>query len=273
MGVHPSDNLPVVKVSAQGRLLRVKCMGNADEGWHRSKRGRVTEFTPSSRMRLLQMLARVEAPNSKGFVFKVSFLTLTTREVYSAFDFKKFMVVFFKRLKRKYPRMAVVWRVEYQKRGAAHCHLILYNAPWIDKGKVQDVWGDIVSESKPFTRIEKIRSYKHLIGYASKYVAKVCDSGFISASKTTAPPEQEVNQKKLDGRVWGVYNRKCLPFADEETVTLPQDGAWYLIRRYCQKFYAWLDVDSGYGFTVFTDDPYHALSHIVSLSKVWGATQ
>lgn len=269
-----NDSLPVVRVKAQGRLLRVKCMGDVDDEWRPAKRGKVTEFTPSSRMRLLQVLARLSPPESRGYRFKVSFLTLTTREVYTIKEFKEFMVIFFKRAKRKYPTMSIVWRAEYQKRGAAHCHLILYNAPWIDKKKIQAVWGDIVGEDEPFTRIEKIRSYKHLIRYASKYVAKVGGAGgFNSGAKTTAAKNGIAKTTEPDGRVWGVYNRACLPFADEIEVVIPQDGAWYLIRRYCMKFYEWLDPESGFGFTVFTDDPYHALNHIVSLSKSWGAVQ
>lgn len=260
-----------VELSAQGRLLVVKTYGEMDARVLVAKRGFVERFTEQSRFRMLKMLARIEAPRSDGYRFKVSFVTLTTRAIFHPREFKDFMVRWFKRVGRKYPHVAIVWRLEYQKRGAPHVHLILYNAPWIDKEWVQETWGEIVGQGRPFTRIERIKSYKHLMSYASKYCGKVQEGGFNSVTYSTA---SHADKKLLGvgaGRVWGVHNRARLPFADEVTDVIPNDGAFWLIRRYCQRFYPWLDHDSDCGFTVFVDDPYHALAHIVKLSKSFGA--
>lgn len=259
-----------VELSAQGRLLVVKTYGEMSFRVLSSKRGNVEEFTKQSRFRMLRMLARIEPPRSDGYRFKVSFVTLTTRLVYHPREFKDFMSRWFKRLGRKFPHVAVVWRLEYQKRGAPHCHLILYNAPWIDKSWVQETWGEIVGQAQPFTRIERIRSYKHLMSYASKYCGKVETTGFNNVTYLTASHANKKLVSVSPGRVWGVHNRAMLPFAEESTAVIPNDGAFWLIRRYCMQFYPWLDHESDCGFTVFVDDPYHALAHIVKLSNTFG---
>lgn len=272
MPLRREDNLAErVDLTAQGRLLTVKTYGEMSDRVVSSRRGDVQTFTPQSRFRMLKMLARLECPRSDGYRFKVSFVTLTTRKIYHPREFKDFMVRWFKRLGRKHPHVAVVWRLEYQKRGAPHVHLILYNAPWIDKDWVQETWAEIVQQEKPFTRIERIKSYKHLMSYASKYCGKVQEGGFNNVTYSTA---QHANSELVGvsaGRVWGVYNRAMLPFAEKNKAVIPNDGAFWLIRRYCQGFYPWLDHDSDCGFTVFVDDPYHALAHIVRLSDAFGA--
>lgn len=262
-----------IEVVAQGRLLVVKTHGEWPEQFCGRKRGNVETFTKSSRLRLLKLLARIEEPDSRGYRYKVSFLTLTTLRVHHPRTFKKFLSVFFKRLGRKFPTLSVVWRLEYQKRGAPHAHLILYNAPWMDKSWVRRVWGEIVNQDDPFTRIERIRSYKHLVSYASKYAAKVEACGFNYESYMTDENAFVPVEGRSLGRVWGVYNRNMLPMAEKGEAVLPNDGAWWLIRRYCQKFYSWIDEYSDCGFTVFVDDPYHALAHIVRLSESFGAVK
>lgn len=264
-----SRNHPEIEITAQGRLLKIRSVGLDIDLRLMPKRGRVEGFSNSSRMRLLQMLARIEPPESAGYRFKVSFLTLTTRDFFHPRVVKKYMVDFLKRLGRRFPRMAVVWRLEYQKRGAPHLHLILYNAPYIAKSWVQEAWGEIVGQERPFTRIERVRSYKQLVGYASKYCAKVDATGFNSGAKTTGTEKMSDGEIATAGRVWGVYNRSCLPFAEETTVVLPLDGSWWMIRRYCQKFYPFIPDGYETGFTIFCDDPLHGLLHIAKLQETF----
>lgn len=256
-----------VDVSAQGRLLTVRSVGLDIEMPRGKRRGSVEGFSKASRLRLLKLLATLEAPRSSGYRFKVSFLTLTTREIFHPRIAKSYLVRFFKRLARKFPTMAIVWRMEYQKRGAPHFHLILYNAPFVDKSWLQQIWGEIIGQAKPFTRVERIKSYKHLMSYASKYAAKVEDVGFNCVAKTTGAEKIPEEQRGSAGRVWGVYNRNWLPLAEKREESIPLDASWWMIRRYCQKFWPWLSQDEETGFTVFCDDPYHALDHICSMSK------
>lgn len=260
------NSCPRVELEAQGRLLTVKAVGLDRELRLGGGRGDVTVFSSGSRMRLLRLLGRVSPPAVDGFRHRVTFLTLTARLFYHPRQFKHYMQVFFKRLGRKAPRLAVVWRLEYQKRGAPHAHCIVYNAPYIDKRWIQDNWGAVIGQDKPFTRIEAIRSYKMLMSYASKYAAKVEVGGFNTVTYLTEGVGQVTYGELTAGRVWGVFNRKCLPFADKTQAVVPLDGSWWMLRRYCCKFYPWVWESDDGGFTVFTDNPYHALRHMVSMS-------
>lgn len=261
------ENSPCVELSAQGRLLTVKAVGLDRELRTGGGRGDVSVFSSQSRMRLLRLLAQVSPPAVNGFRHRVTFLTLTARLFYHPRKFKEFMRTFFKRLGRKSPRLAIIWRLEYQKRGAPHVHCIVYNAPFIDKKWIQEAWGEIIGQVRPFTRIEAIRSYKHLMSYASKYAAKVEAGGFNTVTYLTAGVGTSEYGEQTAGRVWGVFNRVCLPFAEKMVDVIPLDGSWWMLRRYCCKFYPWVWENDEGGFTVFTDDPYHALKHMIEMSK------
>lgn len=262
-----------VTIEAQGRLLRVQAHLDGDEPFtRRGIRGKVHEFSAGSRMRLYRFMARLEGPDTKGYRSKTSFLTLTTRECLHPRVFKVLSFRFFRILKDKFPSMAVIWRLEYQERGAPHIHCILYNAPWVDKKWVQAQWGKIVGQDEPFTRIERVRTYKKLMVYVAKYVGKVGTvSGFNIGTYSDRNEGLTYSDLETQGRVWGVYNRRALPYARVERAEIDQGGAWWLIRRYCQRYYAWLEEDSMTGFTVFMDDPYHALAHIVHMDRVFAA--
>lgn len=258
---------PHVDIVAQGRLLTVKAVGLDRELRSGGGRGDVTQFSSGSRMRLLRKLARISPAAVNGFRHRCTFLTLTTRAIHHPREFKDFMRAMFKRLGRKAPRLAAVWRLEYQKRGAPHLHIILYNMPFVDKTWIQDAWGEIVGQERPFTRIESIRSYKRLMSYASKYAAKVASNGFNSVTYQADGVGQAEYGHMSAGRVWGVFNDSCLPYEQKSEAVVPLDGSWWMLRRYCCKFYPWIWENDDGGFTVFTDDPYHALEHMVQMSN------
>lgn len=260
------EDSPKVEIIAQGRLLKVKAIGLECDLRGGGSRGDVTVFSPQSRLRLLRLLASVSPPAVNGFRHRCSFLTLTTKAHLHPRQFKTYMRAFFKRLGRKAPRLAIVWRLEYQKRGAPHVHLIVYNAPFMDKKWIQEIWGEIVGQARPFTRIESIKSYKHLMAYASKYAAKVDVRGFNTVTYLAEGEGVSKYGSQTAGRVWGVYNRLCLPFADKVVDSIPLDGSWWMLRQYCCKFYPWVWENGEGGFTVFTDDPYQALKHMVEMS-------
>lgn len=264
-----------IEIEAQGRLLQVKAVSPAGgTGRPGGDRGAVHEFSDASRLRLLRMLARLRNPETPGYRSRTSFLTLTTKEIHHPKVFKVLAFRLFRILKRKAPTMAVIWRLEYQKRGAPHIHCILYNAPFIKKDWLQATWGEITGEHRPFTRIELVRAYRQLMSYASKYVAKREDAGgFNSVAYSDRTEGLTPDELKSAGRVWGIYNREALPYSDLEAVSLPMDGSYYLIKRYGQSFWPELEVDDYLGFTIFCDDPYSALEYMVKLSRAFASVQ
>lgn len=269
-----SRTSPKLRIRAQGQLLTVKAeIGVGDKIRGTGARGDVEDFSDASRLRLFKLLATLKTPESKGYRSKVSFLTLTTRQVLHPRDFKHKMQILFKRLTRRYPKTAVIWRLEYQKRGAPHAHCILYNAPYINKEDLQKVWSEITGEEQPFTRIELVRAYRQLCTYAAKYIAKSAESGFNIGAYLTALDETQEPDTRSPGRIWGIWNRQALPYADQEEIVVPFDGSFYMIRAYCSKFYSHIMDYPVASFTVFCDDPYQALQYCQKLSDYWIAEE
>ena len=88
-------------------------------------RSAVKEFTYNSRRRLMRKIA--------GLLRDVLplFVTLTYPEIYPTDSkiYKEHLRRFGIYLRRRYPRAAFIWRLEFQKRGAPHYHLLVYNVP------------------------------------------------------------------------------------------------------------------------------------------------
>lgn len=257
-----------VEITAQGRLLKVKCFNPDTEFRGRGRRGDVDTFSKQSRMRMLRMLARLHPPANKGYRHRCVFVTLTSREVFHPRQAKEYLRAFLKRLERRFPKIALVWRLEYQERGAPHFHLVIYNVPYIDKEYIQECWGEIIGQERPFTRIESIKTYKHLVNYVSKYAGKVDSVGFNNGAYLAAHPGSAYADQSA-GRVWGWFNKHLLPLADEEIATFSQNFAWYSLRKYCMEQWPWIWESENAGFTVFCDDPYHSMGHLMRMYKVF----
>lgn len=261
---------PHVKVEAQGRLLHVTSHGGDHERFL-GRRGKVLTFSKGSRMRLLRKFARLEVVEGEGYRSKVSFLTLTTQRHLHPRVIKKFAQRLFKRVSRKYPSLSVVWRLEFQSRGAPHLHCVCFNAPWIDRVWLLASWGELVGQVNPVVDIRRVKSSRQLISYVSKYVAKVGNSSLLDiGTKNAADYGRWDGMGEGVGRVWGVWNADCLPYAELQVRFVPLDGSWWMIRGYCRKFYEHISDSELSGFTVFTDDPYHAMRHIEQLAKTFG---
>lgn len=264
-----------VSIEAQGRLLYVRSNGGDSDLWlGKGKRGKVHTFSRGSRMRLLRKFARLQVIEGAGYRSKVSFLTLTTQRHLHPRVIKRFAQRMFKRVSRKYPSLSVVWRLEFQKRGAPHLHCVCFNAPYIDRSWLVESWGELVGQDNPVVDIRRVKTSRQLFSYVSKYVAKIVDSSLLDiGTKNAVAFGRWQGMEKGVGRIWGVWNAKSLPFADLVATKVPLDGSWWLIRGYCRKFYEFISDDELSGFTVFMDDPYHALRHIEKLAKTFGEYQ
>lgn len=261
------------------------------------KRGEVSAFTEPSRRRFLHLLASLRREAEPVFV------TLTYPDsfpTYSA-DYKRHLELFSQRLRRRWPEMALIWKLEFQTRKsgenqgkiAPHYHLILYGVPlrfpfrkelrpayrheciqppalggdryWITwyygaepnvtaagnrrlgqfcwsketneagelvenlddlKHWVSRTWYDVVAsgDAKHYragTKVEAIRSFQQLCGYAAKR--------YLSKKEVVPTLEHK------PGRFWGVIGREHLPGAEPEEVQLTEKQAFQLrrcFRRY-----------------------------------------
>ena len=183
------------------------------------KRARITEFSRKSRYRLLKLANSLD-PSTRGVMLTLTYRSLMTDHVTS----KKHLELMLLYLKRKYRDCALLWRLEYQARGAIHYHVMILsrNSVWIDIADARARWRYITNEDV-YPNARWIDDSKRAIAYVSKYVAKYEQS----ASVEHADQQDVVNldivpysdnldreEKKFVGRFWGVTNRQSLPVAE-----------------------------------------------------------
>jgi len=183
-----TTNITRFTIEAQGSRVSLGRNGTVSRSQKQKEatRGKVTEFSDRSRSRLLRLTASMD----KDLIAKsrVIFITLTYGQMYPTSDYAKIHIqTLIKRLRRFAPECSGLWRVELQKRGAPHFHLLVFGLPYLDKAVLAAAWGAVIGQefwdtstiarlgaaSPPFTRIELIHNHRKAFFYVSKYVAKV----------------------------------------------------------------------------------------------------
>lgn len=168
------EHLLRVTASASRRLVCARTL---------PRRGQVFSFSYRSRYRLLCRLASVRADQVSTPVF----ITLTYHDVYPSEPehVTDHVEAWLKALERRYSVVHYIRRVELQRRGAPHHHVIL----WLRAGDerlserseqiaIRTEWTRIVAPGdrhhfRHGTRIDILKSYRQASGYVAKYAAKL----------------------------------------------------------------------------------------------------
>lgn len=158
-----------------------------------SVRGRVIGLSPRSRLRL-----QVRINRSVFKAGRVWFVTLTyPREFPAHCAAKDDLRSFLKRIARKWGKRGAIWRIENQKRGAPHFHLVLFLAAAVPEREfvewVARSWHAVVGSGDENhlhygSKTELFRSARGVASYCSKYVSK---------------PESGDRVRLIEGRQWG----------------------------------------------------------------------
>jgi hypothetical protein len=278
----PSKGLSPVHISATysleiasgGNLVKLNALRwSGFDSRENVKRGIVKDFSIESRQRLQRLLASI----NQDVAGLPTFLTLTYPFEYSLQweVWKRDLDVFFRSFRRKWPRAWGVWRLEFQKRGAPHFHLLLWDGPIIEEPmevyspkKKKMVWiGNPGNENnkelfqwfsstwyrvvgsgdgkhlKAGTRIEPIQSWNGVFYYTSKYLAKMTEGNFV--------PEGYA------GRYWGIINKSLFPI-DIRMLEI-SEGAFLGIKRVLQerleeKLKRKIELFPNEGITTFMDN-------------------
>ena len=178
----------------------------------------ITEFTKESRRRL----AFVAANTSVLFAVMIT-LTYPKEFPTNGETVKLHLKRFKESLLRRFPA-EYLWCLEFQKRGAPHCHILLDNPdPLKDRLWVSKRWYEIVGSKDhkhllAGTRTERLRSKEGGKRYIVKYTAKM--------RQKIVPAEYA----KV-GRFWG-HSRKVKPM-EIGTIELGGEKAfWELIKNW-----------------------------------------
>lgn len=213
---------PRVRIAHGGLLFQVKTEGTQPEWCIGKKRGKVTFFSRAARARAMQLCLSVNIDKAGGLPILVT-LTYPDEFPTDGPTTKGHLDAFLKRLYRFNSEVSAIWKVEPQKRGAPHYHLLVFNMRYLPKDWVATAWASVVDsgDAKHLhagTRVEQVYTYKGVVSYATKYICK----------------RVEDDKNWTVGRWWGVHNRKRLP-VDVEEYSL-SDEQYYKLRRIYQAY-------------------------------------
>lgn len=209
------------------------------------KRGIVKGFSDDSRRRLMRTIASIrhDAPLP-------AFVTLTYPDQFpEPKQSKKHLDKFLKRLRRKFPDVGLVWKLEPQERGAPHYHMLVWSVAYDDlRTFVPLSWYKVAGGADPNHLkfhmgqlgnehcVTEVRSYRGVLSYASKYLGKTFEVAGWDSKQT--------------GRFWSVVGRENVPFGEPMVmrVSLSDAKEWM---RYQKRFSGVRLRPSSQSFTIF----------------------
>lgn len=217
---------PSVSYARNGESVFVHIPGAPPPG--AARRGIITGFSRASRRRLLHLVRSVDqtAATPRSFVF----VTLTYhRNPPTAAGAKRDLEAFIKRFFREYGTLGLIWKIEPQRRGAPHFHLLVY-FPGADAAAVNvwtaNAWHAIAGHGSPNHLkfhlgqlgnrpcVETVNDWAGVGRYAAKYMGKVGDDDV---------------EFPFPGRCWGTRNVDLLPIT-RVAIDLPPRAAAVLVR-------------------------------------------
>lgn len=219
-----------------------------------AKRGRVNEFSRNSRLRLLKLINKTDVKAHKW-----TFITLTYEKYFPhPIRAKQHLRTFLKRLYRskysKAVKLAVLWRMEFQKRGAPHFHLLIPDCPFLPFVEIKSWWNEIIGGSGARVNIKLLNDRRGAMYYVAKYMAKIESREEIAQSSSFFITVPYLPNASF-GRFWGIENRASFPMAVGTWINVTD--AWEEIehfKHYAREHYASITRETTNGFTLFVDD-------------------
>ncbi len=206
--LHISPAQHFAEVPIGGSLLTLRSEFGVDERKRGGKRREIGAFSRSSRRRLLRLMASI----NQEVAGLPLFITLTYPASWPGTPkiWKRHLDTFLKRLRRGMPESWGIWKLEPQRRGAPHYHLLVWGVDRIEKDWLSHAWFHVVGSGddnhlRAGTQVQKAQSWRHATHYAAKYVAKVVER---PDSSWDAP-----------GRWWGRFGLSLFPI-DVESIRL-----------------------------------------------------
>ncbi len=265
----PDLNQQYAKLSVypDGQLIHVKMPPR--QGLKRehvpNKRGRVDGFSRQARGRMIRKLGTLK--RSQPLPFWVT-LTVDDSVIDQATprQLKAWLRSLLKRMSRR-AKCGAFWRLEVQRRksGAhvgtkvAHLHLLLFGGKDI-VGEIPVWWHEITGSTDGAhllhgTKCERMKDWGHVLSYVSKYAAKIEAPGEGAHGGEGAPERSEGGaldpweglpgrseaeplgygtylsaEDRTTGRIWGVWGREAIDFAQLEETFVAAGAGWDLIR-------------------------------------------
>jgi hypothetical protein len=144
----------------------------------------------SNLRRARQKLRRTIWSNMKHYS---KFLTLTYAENMQDYEqFQKDWHRFTQNLKRHGYELQYLYVLEYQKRGALHAHVVVFNDEIIPIEAIENAW------KRGFVKINSIKDVNNLGAYVCKYLTKETIASYGSHSYHVSRGLEKPNEIKID---------------------------------------------------------------------------
>lgn len=191
----------------------------------RGDRSKISGFSSRSRNKLLKTLFSLSR-------YPTYFITLTY-QFYPADskEWKRHLDNFRRRLIEKFPKAWFFWKLEPQKSGAPHYHLV---GEIGDKIHIQSLrrlvswlWFDVCGTGsekhlKAGTQVKIINnSFRQVQAYVSKYISKVDST--------------EYSEWAHPGRFWGIFGRENMPESTVIAITMDK-AEFFVVRRLIRRW-------------------------------------
>lgn len=233
-----------VHITLQGRYLKAQVVQPLhDQARPRGDRRPIEYFTHRSRKTLLNHINRLDHSKAHAtfYTFTYHDSNPTARRV------KRDLRTLCKRMDRLFGLKARLWRLERQKRGAWHIHLMVWDMPYWSWKDALEAWQDITGDNT-ITNI-KIKflgnNPRKWLSYTAKYIAKADSNLDID---TNLPVEEQI------GRLWGIENRDLMPYAVTLEIVCSLCKGYYDFKRAARKSWQGVNIKSLRGFTLYVDD-------------------
>jgi len=190
------------------------------------KRAAIIKFSSRSRKNLLKKLFSLP-------LYPSLFLTLTYPKYFPAdsHEWKRHLDNFRRVFLEKFPKAWFFWKLEPQKRGAPHYHLIGDLGEEINihllRQYISRLWFEVcgtgyAAHLAAGTNVEVIKdSERKMQGYVCKYIGKLDNNEYEAWSHP--------------GRFWGIIGRKNLPEALSVAVSMDAPE-YYVVRRLIRRW-------------------------------------
>lgn len=196
-------------------------------------RGTVNGFSAKARRRLMYMMAKLRSDTLPLFVT----LTYPSEFERDYRQWKNDLDKFARRFHRKFPDGAFIWRLEPQRRGAPHYHLLVYgvsmsgdNVRWFHEAWYGSVASEDAKHYQWGVHVDAVRSSRGVRAYVGKYIAKrqaIPDPAEAETEESGSTPVDWVHV----GRWWGIRYAHNLPEAERFSATgLDKDNSSKLMR-------------------------------------------
>ena len=199
-------------------------------------RGKITEFSRGSRRRMLAYVNSIDREQVSAE--RVWFVTLTLpgqEPSHNPEDWQRWLAALKKRIQRKWGRFPIVWKLEFQARGAAHWHLLAVIKPEMVsqlrefRAWLATAWYEVVgslqeTHRKAGTQVDPVRTWGGVISYAGKYLGK-------EVPQIVNPETGEVI---TPGRFWGVWHKDLVPI--EWVAVAMAREALFQVRRVIRRY-------------------------------------